>query len=73
MNGGTRAQEPLYSVQGHVIRGFRSGVRASLDLTHLTGGRTTIDDTLNNDLQRNWRVGATPALPVDAHIGLDPE
>ncbi len=70
LNGGTRAQEPLYSVQGHVIRGFRSGVWASLDLTHFTGGRTTIDDTLNNDLQRNWRVGGTLALPVDAHNSI---
>ncbi|WP_296698235.1 transporter [Thiocapsa sp. UBA6158] len=70
MNGGTRAQEPLYSVQGHVIHGFRSGVWASLDVTHFTGGRTTINDTLNNDLQRNWRLGGTLALPVDAHNSI---
>lgn len=67
LNGGTRAQEPLYSAQGHVIHGFRSGVWASLDVTHFAGGRTTINDTLNSDPQRNWRVGGTLALPVDAH------
>jgi hypothetical protein len=67
LNGGTRAQEPLYSAQGHVIHGFRSGVWASLDVTHFAGGRTTINDALNSDLQRNWRVGGTLALPVDAH------
>jgi hypothetical protein len=66
LNGGTRAQEPLYSVQGHVIHGFRSGIWVSLDVTHFTGGRSTINDTLNNDLQRNWRLGGTLALPVDA-------
>ena len=70
LSGGTRAQEPLCSVQGHVIKGFRSGVWASLDVTYFTGGRTTIDDTLNNDLQRNWRVGGTLALPVDAHHSI---
>jgi hypothetical protein len=70
LNGGTRSQEPLYSTQAHVIRGFRSGVWASLDVTHFTGGRTTIDDTLNNDLQRNWRLGGTLAFPVDAHNSI---
>jgi hypothetical protein len=70
LNGGTRAQEPLYSTQAHVIHGFRSGVWASFDVTHFTGGRTTIDDRLNNDLQRNWRLGGTLALPVDAHNSI---
>lgn len=70
LNGGTRAQEPLYSVQGHVIHGFPSGVWVSLDVTHFTGGRSTINDTLNNDLQRNWRLGGTLAFPVDAHKSI---
>ena len=28
-------------------------------------GRTTVNGVLNNDLQQNWRLGATLALPVD--------
>ena len=55
--GNTRSQDPIYSLQGHVIYGFRSGIWASLDATYFTGGRTTINGTLNNDLQQNWRVG----------------
>lgn len=63
--GAIRAQDPLWSLQGHVIYSFPSGIWASLDATYFSGGRTTLDGTLNNDLQRNWRTGATLALPVD--------
>lgn len=66
-NGNRRAQDPLYSTQAHVIYGFRSGVWASIDATWFSGGRSTLNGTLNNDLQQNWRVGATLALPVDRH------
>jgi len=63
--GSRRTQEPLYSLQGHVIHSFRSGIWAALDLTYFAGGRSAIDDVLKNDLQQNWRVGATLALPID--------
>jgi hypothetical protein len=64
-NGGKRSQDPLYSLRGHAIYGFRTGIWASLDATYFTGGRTTINGVLGNDLQQNWRVGATLALPID--------
>lgn len=63
--GKTRSQDPLYSLQGHVIYGFRSGKWISFDGTYFAGGRTTVDDVLSNDLQQNWRVGATLAVPVN--------
>jgi hypothetical protein len=69
-NGGTRSQDPLYSLEGHVIYSFRSGIWGSLDANYFTGGRTTINGTLGNDLQQNWRVGATRALPVDRHNSI---
>ncbi len=62
----TRSQAPLYSLQGHVIRSFRYGIWASVDATYYEGGRSTINETENNDLQQNWRVGATLALPINA-------
>jgi len=68
--GTTRSQDTLYSTQAHVIYGFRSGVWASLDATYFAGGRTTIGGTRNNDLQQNWRMGATVAFPVDAHNSI---
>ncbi len=64
--GRSRSQDPLYSLQGHLIYSFHSGVWGSLDGTYFTGGRTTLDGELNDDLQQNWRVGATLAFPVNA-------
>ncbi len=66
----TRSQDPLYSLQAHVIYSFRSGVWGSLDGTYFAGGRTTLDGTLNNDLQQNWRVGGTLAFPIDVRNSI---
>ncbi len=63
--GNTLSQDPLYSLQGHVIYGFRSGIWGSLDATYFAGGRTTLNGELNSDLQQNWRIGTTLALPVN--------
>ena len=38
--GTTRSQEPLYSLQGHVIHGFASGKWLSVDATYFRGGRS---------------------------------
>lgn len=66
-NGNRRAQDPLYSLSGHAIYSFRSAIWSSVDVTYFAGGRTTLNGTLNADLQQNWRVGATLALPVDVY------
>jgi hypothetical protein len=34
------------------------------------GGRSNVDGVLNPDLQQNWRVGATLALPVNARNSI---
>jgi len=65
-NGGkVRSQDPIYSVSGHAIYNFPSGIWASCDATYFAGGRSTIDGARANDLQQNWRAGATLAFPVD--------
>jgi hypothetical protein len=69
-NGSTRSQDPLYSLQAHVVYGFPRGIWGSLDGTYFTGGRTTVNGTLNNDLQQNWRVGATLAFPVNVRNSI---
>lgn len=63
--GNTRSQAPIYSLQGHAIYGFRSGIWGSFDVTHFSGGRTTLNGQQSNDLQQNWRVGGTLSFPVD--------
>jgi Putative MetA-pathway of phenol degradation len=69
-HGNTLSQAPLYSLQGHVIYSFRSGIWGSLDATYFTGGRTTLNGTLNNDLQQNWRLGGTLSFPVNIHNSI---
>jgi len=68
--GNTRSQDPLYSMRGHVIYGFPSGIWASLDATYFTGGRSTLNGERSNDLQQNWRVGGTLAVPVDVRNSI---
>jgi hypothetical protein len=63
--GKTRQQDAIYSLQGHVIYAFRSGIWAAIGATYYSGGRTTIDGVSNDDFQQNWRGGFTLALPID--------
>ena len=69
-NGNTRSQKPIYSSQAHAIYGFDNGVWVSLDATYFTGGRTTLNGVQGDDLQKNWRLGTTLALPVDARNSI---
>lgn len=63
--GNTRAQAELYSAQGHAIYSFSGGAWSSIDVTYFTGGRTTLNDTVKEDRQENWRVGGTLTIPID--------
>lgn len=65
LGGGIRKQDPILSIQGHAIYSFQSGAWTALDITYYNGGRTTINGIVRNDLQTNWRVGATLALPIN--------
>ena len=65
VGGKTREQDPLYSLQGHVIYEFPKGLWVALDGTYYTGGSTTVDGVDNDDLQGNWRFGLTLAVPVN--------
>jgi len=67
LGGHVREQAPIYSVQGHVVYRFRSGVWAALDANFYAGGRTTVDGVEGNDLQQNSRFGATVAVPVNRY------
>ena len=65
--GTTRLQDPLYSSESHVIYNFKRGMWVSLDGNYFAGGRSTLDGVRGDNLQRNWRAGATLALPIDTH------
>ena len=68
--GAHRSVSPLYSGQMHAIYSFRSGVWSSFDATYFTGGSTSVDGIVNHDLQRNWRLGLTVAVPVTARTSI---
>jgi hypothetical protein len=60
---GTREQEPLYSLQTHLVRRFRPGFWVSLDANYFTGGRQTIGGNELADVKRNSRIGAMVVVP----------
>ena len=66
----TREQDALYSLQGHLVYNFRPRMWTAFNVTYYAGGRTTVNGVLNDDLQQNWRYGATFALPVDRRNSL---
>jgi hypothetical protein len=66
----SRKQDPIYSFQGHLIYNFPRGIWAALNATYYTGGRTSIDGVKGDDLQRNWRFGATLTVPINVHHSL---
>ena len=66
-SGHSVQQDPIYSVQGHLVYHFRSGIWMAIDGNYYTGGRTTVDGARKNNLQQNSRTGVTVALPVDKH------
>jgi hypothetical protein len=61
----TQEQAPLYNFQGHLIYSFGKGIWGALDANYYTGGRVTRDGRIADNLQQNWRVGATLSLPIN--------
>jgi hypothetical protein len=70
LSGHTRSQAPIVSGQAHGIYDFGSGIWGSLDVQYFTGGSTAIDGKGNQDLERNWRLGGTLALPLSPNYSL---
>jgi len=68
--GKTLEQDPLCSTQLHLTYDLGRGVWVALSGTYDYGGRTTIDGVRNDDLQNNWRGGATLALPVNRNNSI---
>jgi hypothetical protein len=60
---GTREQEAIFSAQANLIKRFRPGFWASLDLTYFAGGRQTIGGDRLDDAQQNLKVGGTLVVP----------
>jgi len=61
--GMTREQDPIGALNFHLVRRFRPGFWASLDLNYYLGGHSTLDGVRGADLQRNSRAGLSIAYP----------
>lgn len=66
----SRHQDPLYALQLHAIYTFNPKLWGALDGTYYFGGRTSVNGTLNDDLQSNTRWGATLAQSIDIHNSI---
>jgi len=68
--GRLRSQDPVYSVQGHLIYNIGYGIWLAADATFYTGGQTRVNGRKNDDNLENSRVGATLALPINRYNSL---
>lgn len=68
--GTTLEQAPLYSAQGHAVYTFPRGIWLALNATYYAGGRTTVEGIEKDNFQKNSRIGATLAFPVDKRNSL---
>jgi hypothetical protein len=64
VNGTTREQAPIVSLQGHLIYTVRPGFWAAADGNYWRGGRVTTNGTSAILEQKNSRLGATVAVPI---------
>lgn len=62
--GARREQDPIGSFQAHLSYDITKKIWLSLDANYFTGGRTTLDGRLSDDLQKNSRIGLTLSLPL---------
>ena len=70
VGGRTRSQDPIAAMQVHVTYKFKRTIWLAGDANYFTGGRTTIGDKQNLDLQRNSRIGATFSSALDRHQAI---
>jgi hypothetical protein len=68
--GSQREQKPLGTVQTHVSYTIRPRLWLAADATFYSGGRTTVDRVIREDLQRNSRVGLAFSLPVGSRNSM---
>ncbi|KAB2889723.1 MAG: transporter [Desulfobulbaceae bacterium] len=63
--GKTLEQDPVLTAQLHATYNFGRGIWAALSGTYDYGGQTTVGGVSGDDTQKNSRMGATLALPVN--------
>jgi hypothetical protein len=67
--GKTLEQDPVYSMQGHLIYEFSPAFWAALDSSYYAGGRTNIDGE-QGPWPQNVRLGVTMAVSMNRHQSI---
>jgi len=67
--GKTLEQDPIYSLQGHLIYQFSPIFWGAFDATYYVGGRTTVNGQQAQEPE-NVRVGVTTALSLSRHQSI---
>jgi hypothetical protein len=62
---GKKEQDPIYSLQGHIVHVFQTGRWLAADATYYRGGRSTVNGIVGPDLQANSRFGITLGFPLN--------
>lgn len=69
-NGSKLEQDPLYSIQGHIIYNLDRGSWLSLDANFYRGGETTVNGVAANNWKQNSRWGLTYTKPINRHHSI---
>jgi hypothetical protein len=60
---GKRKQNPIFALQAHLVRRFKAGFWAALNVNFFTGGQQTIGESKLIDWQQSMRIGGTVVVP----------
>jgi hypothetical protein len=63
-DGKTRVQDPIVSTQFHVRYLIKPGLWTAFDGNFWYGGQSTVDGVVNDDQQRNSRIGLTVSMRI---------
>jgi hypothetical protein len=62
--GQLRSQDPITTVQAHVIYSFKPKLWLAFNSTWYGGGRSSLDGVVKADFQSNTRLGLTLSVPI---------
>ena len=63
-NGNKREQDPLYVLQGHVIRTFQRGIWASLSAGYDWGGQSRVNGEDKEDRRGDFLYALSAGMPI---------
>lgn len=64
LNGNRREQDPLYVVQGHVVRTFRRGLWASVSAGYDWGGQSRVNGEEKDDRRSDFLYALSAGMPM---------